>query len=179
MSGRAILITGVMAAGKSTVALTLAEHLPKSVHLRGDIFRRMIVNGQAHLGFELTDEAREQLRLRYKIAVRVAREYAGAGFTVVYQDIILGETLSEVVGWFEETPVDVVVLCPDADEVSRRERGRSKTGYASADEIAAFDSVLRNETPRIGFWLDTTGLTPGETVDRIVSQLRKPLFMEP
>ena len=37
-----IVITGVMAAGKSTVAQLLAESLDESVHLRGDIFRRLI-----------------------------------------------------------------------------------------------------------------------------------------
>ena len=42
-----ILITGIMAAGKSTVAQHLAERLPNSVHLRGDVFRRMMVNGRA------------------------------------------------------------------------------------------------------------------------------------
>jgi len=36
-----IVITGVVAAGKSTVAKLLAESLDESVHLRGDIFRRM------------------------------------------------------------------------------------------------------------------------------------------
>ena len=43
-----------MAAGKSTIAQALAERLPKSVHLRGDLFRRMIVNGQAEMSFEVT-----------------------------------------------------------------------------------------------------------------------------
>ncbi len=36
------LITGVMASGKSTVAQLLASRLEKGVHLRGDLFRRMI-----------------------------------------------------------------------------------------------------------------------------------------
>ncbi|MFI4875099.1 MAG: DUF1559 domain-containing protein, partial [Blastopirellula sp. JB062] len=58
--------TGIMAAGKSTVAQRLAERLPldqfpRSVHLRGDLFRRLIVNGRADLGVELTDEALAQL----------------------------------------------------------------------------------------------------------------------
>lgn len=44
-----IVITGVMASGKSTVAQALAERLPNSVHLRGDVFRRMIVNGEAKI----------------------------------------------------------------------------------------------------------------------------------
>lgn len=39
-----VLITGVMAAGKSTVAQLLAESLPRAVHVRGDVFRRMIVS---------------------------------------------------------------------------------------------------------------------------------------
>jgi shikimate kinase len=30
-----LLIIGIMASGKSTVAQLIAEHLPKSVHLRG------------------------------------------------------------------------------------------------------------------------------------------------
>ena len=35
-----VLITGIQAAGKSTVAQELAERLPRSVHVRGDVFRR-------------------------------------------------------------------------------------------------------------------------------------------
>ncbi|MFJ2642038.1 MULTISPECIES: AAA family ATPase [unclassified Streptomyces] len=41
-----ILVTGVMASGKSTVAQGLAERLPRSVHVRGDVFRRMVVSGR-------------------------------------------------------------------------------------------------------------------------------------
>lgn len=168
MSGRVILITGMMAAGKSTVAQALAERLPKSVHLRGDVFRKMIVHGQAQLGFELTDEAREQLHLRYQIAVGVAKEYAAAGFTVVYQDIILGETLTEVVGWFGETPLTVVVLAPDAAAIAKREAGRGKSGYRTQAEITKFDHVLREDTPKLGYWLDTTAMTVREAVDQIL-----------
>jgi dephospho-CoA kinase len=41
-----IVLTDRMAAGKSTVAQALAERLPKSVHLPGDIYRKLIVNGR-------------------------------------------------------------------------------------------------------------------------------------
>jgi len=33
------VITGIMAAGKSTVAQMLAEHFEKGVHVRGDVYR--------------------------------------------------------------------------------------------------------------------------------------------
>ena len=42
-----IVVTGIQAAGKSTIAQALAERLERSVHLRGDVFRRMIVSGRA------------------------------------------------------------------------------------------------------------------------------------
>lgn len=44
-----LLITGIQAAGKSTVAQLLAERLPRSVHVRGDLFRRMVINGRADM----------------------------------------------------------------------------------------------------------------------------------
>jgi adenylylsulfate kinase-like enzyme len=46
---RILIITGLMAAGKSTIAQALAERLPRSVHLRGDVFRKMVVNGRADM----------------------------------------------------------------------------------------------------------------------------------
>ncbi len=40
---RLIVITGIMAAGKSTFAQALAERFPASAHVRGDHYRRCIV----------------------------------------------------------------------------------------------------------------------------------------
>ncbi|WP_437965810.1 AAA family ATPase [Sorangium sp. So ce260] len=165
------LITGLMAAGKSTVAQRLAERLPRSVHLRGDVFRRMIVNGRAEMGFELSGEAEQQLRLRYRIAAASADLYVQAGFTVVHQDIILGPGLAEVVRCYAHRPLHVVVLCPRPAVVGAREAGRAKRGYQDASTILDFDRVLRAETPRLGLWLDTSDLTVEETVDEILARL--------
>lgn len=166
-----IFITGVMAAGKSTVAQALAERLPKSVHLRGDLFRRMIVNGQAEMGFELSAEALAQLNLRYAIASTVAEMYLAGGFTVVYQDIIIGQTLAEIAHNLQQHPLYVVVLCPSVTAVAMREAGRGKTGYHDEAAITDFDRVLREETPHIGLWLDTSALTVAESVNAILAQI--------
>ena len=96
MSPRIVLITGPSAAGKSTVAQAVAERLPRSVHLRGDVFRRMIVNGRATFGATLDEEAVRQLDLRYDLAVAAALRYLEAGYNVVYQDIIVGPALERV-----------------------------------------------------------------------------------
>lgn len=166
-----ILITGLMAAGKSSVAQALAERLEKSVHLRGDLFRRLIVRGRADLGFELTGEAQAQLQLRYDIAVKVAKMYWAGGFTVVYQDIILGATLAQLVNKLQPVPLYVVVLCPGVATVVERELGRDKRGYGKLTEVAQFDRVLRQETPQLGLWLDSSGMTVDATVDQILAQL--------
>jgi len=80
------LITGVMASGKSTVAQLLASRLEKGVHLRGDLFRRMIVSGRADMSAKPSEEAICQLRLRYRLAADAAKTYYDNGFTVVLQD---------------------------------------------------------------------------------------------
>lgn len=168
MSGRIILVTGLMASGKTTVAQSLAQRFPKSVHLKGDGFRRMIVNGQKPMTLELTDEAREQLELRYDLSVQAAKGYCDAGYTVVYQDIIIGQLLAEVVAKLEGYPVSVVVLCPSEDVISKRETARNKSGYKNRAEIAACERVLREETARIGTWIDSSDLSVSETVNRIL-----------
>jgi chloramphenicol 3-O-phosphotransferase len=166
-----ILITGIMAAGKSTIAQALAERLPKSVHLRGDVFRRMIVNGRAKLDAEFTDEDWAQLRLRYQLAARAAEQYVETGFTVVYQDIIIGALLREVVDRLKaKQKLYVIVLCPSPAVVAQREAGRGKVGYGSWTPDA-LDAALRRDTPHLGLWLDTSALSVSETVDTILARL--------
>ncbi|GAA2421569.1 hypothetical protein [Streptomyces coeruleofuscus] len=55
--GRGRPVTGVMAAGKSTVAQAPAEALPRAAHVRGDVFRRMIVSGREEYVPGAGDEA--------------------------------------------------------------------------------------------------------------------------
>lgn len=162
-----------MASGKSTVAQALAERLPKGVHLRGDVFRKMIVNGRAEMNFDLSAEAHAQLELRYELAADAARRYVAAGFVVVYQDILIGPGLRDAVDRFQGVPLSVFVLAPDLEAVATRESGRAKSAYASRAELIAFDRVLREQTERIGTWLDTTSLTVDETVEAVWRELQR------
>jgi cytidylate kinase len=162
-----LLITGIQAAGKSTVAQLVAEQLPKSVHLRGDLFRRMVVGGRADMTPDPSREALRQLRLRHRLTAEVADRYFEAGFTVVAQDILLGSHLTEIVETIRSRPLLVVVLVPDPDEVAAREAGRTKVAYRNYS-VADLDGGLRRETPRIGLWLDSTHQAPAETAAEIL-----------
>lgn len=165
--GRLFVITGIMAVGKSTVAEHLAERFPKSVHLRGDQFRRAIVNGDEGMTPDPTDEALAQLYLRYELGVRAAERYVAAGFTTVLQDNFLGPALSDVVAMFEHDPIEVVALTASPSVIAQRERDRPKTGYHSFTP-ASLDARFRSTTPRIGLWLDTSEMTVRGTVDEIL-----------
>ncbi|HEV2633786.1 MAG TPA: AAA family ATPase [Actinocrinis sp.] len=171
-----ILVTGIQASGKSTVAQALAERLELSVHLRGDLFRRMVVNGRVDMGpAEPPPEALRQLQLRYALAATVADGYADAGFAVVLQDIVLGGYLTNMVATIRARPLYVVVLAPDPDIVRERDEARratrGKVAYKPGDEsIADLDAYLRRQTPRIGLWLDTSGQTVDETVQEILER---------
>jgi hypothetical protein len=90
---------------------------------------------------------------------------------VVYQDVILGEDLALVVDMLRDLPLRVVVLCPSPDAVARREATRGKSGYGDDWSVAGLDAGFRDETPRIGFWLDTSEMTVEATVDRILADL--------
>ncbi|MDL4776187.1 MULTISPECIES: AAA family ATPase [Thermomonosporaceae] len=163
------LITGVQAAGKSTVAQALAERLPRSAHVRGDAFRRFVVGGRAEMGPDPSPEALEQLRLRHRLAAATADAYAEAGFTAVLQDVVLGEMLPWTVEQVRTRPLYVVVLAPRPETVAGREAGRDKRAYG-AFTVADLDHALRATTPRIGLWLDSSGQTPEETVDAILAR---------
>ncbi|GLS32378.1 Chloramphenicol phosphotransferase-like protein [Mesorhizobium albiziae] len=165
---RIIVITGGMAAGKSTVVQALAERLPKSVHLRGDIFRKMVVGGRKEMSPDASPEALRQLELRYDLACHTALQYAAAGFHVVYQDVILGKYLARVVDRLKPCTTGVVVLDPSSTALASRDAARAKTAYGAWTSEAMRD-LLHAQTPRIGFWVDTSSQTVGETVDAILA----------
>ncbi len=174
--GRVIVVTGIMAAGKSTVAQALAERFPRSAHVRGDHYRRSIVNGRNEMSPEPSEEALGQLRLRYLMAISSAERYRRHGFVTIVQDTIVGPMLAEFVDMIAHRPFSLIVLAPDPAEVATRERSRAKTGYGSFSP-EQLDLVLRDETPKLGYWLDSTILTVSETVDQIVDKLDGPALV--
>ncbi|MFC9895311.1 AAA family ATPase [Nocardia sp. NPDC127579] len=169
MTAAVYLITGIQASGKSTVAQALAERLPRSAHVRGDAFRRFVVGGRVEMSPDPAPEALEQLRLRHRLAAHTADEYAAAGFTAVLQDNILGDMLPWTIDRIRTRPLYVVVLAPQPAAVAAREAGRGKNAYG-AFTVEDLDTGLRDGTPRLGLWLDSTDLSVEQTVEAILTR---------
>ena len=161
------LVTGIAAAGKSTVSQLLAERFDRGVHVRADVFRRMIVSGREEMTWVPSGEAITQLNLRHRLGATTADAYATAGFDVVVQDIVIGHDLPAFVDRLRTRPLHVVMLAPRADVVAAREAARPKTAYRGDVNPTNLDEAMR-ETPLIGLWLDTSDQTPEQTVDEIL-----------
>jgi 2-phosphoglycerate kinase len=62
--GNIMLITDAPAVGKSTIAHAVASQAPKSIHIRVDQLREIVVSGIAlPTGIDRHDEATQQFRL--------------------------------------------------------------------------------------------------------------------
>lgn len=161
------VITGVMASGKSTVAQLLASKMEKGVHLRGDVFRRMIVSGRADMSAQSSEAAIQQLQLRYRLAADAAKTYYDNGFSVVLQDNYYGEEVTRILDMLKDYPVHIIVLCPKVEIVKEREKMRGKVGYTGFTVEALYAEFIK-ETPKIGFWLDTSKQSPEQSVEDIL-----------
>ena len=60
-----VFITGISAAGKSTVAEMLARRFERGVHVGGDGFRRMVVAGREEITASPTREVRVRRRRQH------------------------------------------------------------------------------------------------------------------
>lgn len=166
-----VLVTGISASGKSTVAELLARRFSRGVHVRGDIFRRMVVSGRHEMESQPSNEAWSQLWLRYRLGAAAADTYHEAGFSVALQDVVIGPVLSEYTRMIRSRPLVLVVLTPRTEVVARREARRAKVAYRwDSASIEQLDRALRQETPSIGLWLDNSDQEPDETVEEIIER---------
>lgn len=169
MNQKMYLITGLMASGKSTVSELLAESLEKCVHLRGDVFRKMMVSGREDMSDSPSEEAIHQLHFRYKLTADAAKSYFKDGFSVVIQDNYYGDELNRMLSYLHTYPVEVIVLCPNVEVIKEREAHRRKTGYTGFTVEALYNTFMQT-TPKIGFWMDNSNQTPQQTVETILNR---------
>ena len=172
VSGGIWLVVGVQASGKSTIGELLAREFERGVHVHGGQFYRWALRGWVHHDDERTSEARRHLDLRYRLSAQVADEYCAAGFTTVVQDNLYGD---DVVAWLRHVttrPRHLVVLRPSVVTVRQRDQARRLASgkVAYRDGVVSIEELDRQlgTIPKVGLWLDTSLLTPKETVAEVL-----------
>lgn len=172
-----IVVTGVQAAGKSTVAGLLARRFARGVHIEADTLQRMIVSGAMwpeQPGIPM-GEAAAQLRLRLRNLCLLGRSFSDAGFNVVLDDIIIGDRWEQLLSEMGNMPVSLVVLAPNIKVVLARDRARAKRTLGEA-WARYLDGELRKTMDGVGLWIDSTEQTPDATVEAILHGLHRDGF---
>jgi adenylylsulfate kinase-like enzyme len=165
-----VLVTGLQAVGKSTVARFVAGSYERGAYVEGDVFWKMVVAGGADMTAEPSEEALRLLRLRYRQAAAVAASFADEGFVPVVADVVGADELDL---WREAVaprPLRVVWLDAPDGVVAERERARGSGAYRDwlgpdGDLVAAVGRLraqLGMPAPGV-LRVDTAGRSPEET----------------
>ncbi len=117
-------------------------------------------------------EAERQLRLRLRNACLLARSFYQAGFSVVIDEIIIGERYEHLDEDLAGLPFELVVLAPKPHVVvKQRDAQRGKRVVLGEEWAAYLDGELRATMAGVGIWIDNSDQTPEETVDEIIARL--------
>lgn len=171
---RIIVVTGVQAAGKSTVARLLAARFECGVHIEADLLYQMILTGRVlpQAPGVMPPEAERQLRLRLRNACLLARSFYEAGFSVVIDEIIIGERYNHLKEDLAGLSFELVVLAPRAEVVAKeRDPSRGKRVALGEKWATYLDRELRATMAGIGIWIDNSDQSPEETVDEVARRL--------
>ena len=170
------LLTGPPGAGKSSVARTLLQRFPFGFHIPLDDLREWVVSGVAHPVPTWSEETTRQFTLAREGAVRLAKQYAKAGFAVVIDDIINVQDVAQLFApALEGYPFHKIILLPPVVVAQHRNRERTNKSFDTnilAEPIRNIHQWFSDQVAPADEWatIDNSGLTIDETVDTIFSQ---------
>lgn len=167
--GACLLVTGAPGAGKSSVSRLVAEALTRSAFLRGDFVRGLVVGGHVWALGEPADEATRQTRLCNDNLVSLARNLVHGGFTPVIDWVVPDRPQLDVfVEGLGDLGLRLLVLDPGGPVCRARNEERSPEEQFFFDGHEALTASMRAGFGELGWWFDTSALTPEDTAARVV-----------
>jgi chloramphenicol 3-O-phosphotransferase len=165
-----LIITGAPAAGKSTISRLVAEGLPRSARLDGDFVHRLIVSGFVWGLGDPPEEAARQAQLTRKNMCALAANFLDARFTPIIDTLIPDrEGLDDFLEALSPRRVLLVVLTPSIGIHHYRNTIRDPQEQFFFNDYETLTATMHNGFGTVGWWFDTSSLTPEETAAEIIA----------
>jgi len=166
-----VIVSGMPAAGKSTITDLAARLLPRAAQLKADDVNRLVLSGRVGYLCQPADEALRQAELCNRNLCSMANNFVDYGFTVLMDQLV--ETRSELeflIDLLAPRPVRLVTLAPGPDVCRQRNSMRDAEDQFDYDGYDELHENMRQRFSGIGWWFDTSALTPDETARRLVRE---------
>ena len=165
-----VIVNGMPGAGKSTVSTLAARRLPRAARVKGDDVNEMILTGRVPFSGEPPEEAARQVELCHRNMCSLAANFVDFGFTVLMDTVVADRAeLDFLVALLAPRPVRLVTLAPGAAVCRQRNAVRESSERWEFPGYDRLDADMRRGFGEVGWWFDTSALTPEETAERIVS----------
>jgi predicted kinase len=166
-----LIVSGMPGAGKSTVTALVAGFLPRGAQVRGDDVNQMIRSGRVWFMGKPKDEAMRQDELCNRNMCSLANNFVDFGFTVLMDTVVADRAeLDFLLTLLSPRPVRLVVLAPGVDVCKYRNGTRDRDEQFAFDGYHQLEADMRRDLGDVGWWFDTSALTPEETAEQLARE---------
>ena len=166
-----VIVSGMPAAGKSTVTARAARLLPRAAQVKGDAVNQMILGGRVWFMGEPRDEARRQDELCNRNMCALAGNFVDFGFTVFMDTVVADRAeLDFLLTLLSPRPVRLVTLAPGVEVCRHRNATREPGERFEFGGYQQLEADMKRELGEVGWWFDTSALTPAQTAEQLVRE---------
>ncbi len=165
-----VIVNGMPGAGKSTVSTLAARRLLRAARVKGDDVNEMILSGRVPFSGEPPEEAARQVELCHRNMCSLAGNFVDFGFSALMDTVVADRAeLEFLLALLAPRPVRLVTLAPGAAVCRQRNAAREPSERWEFTGYERLDADMRRGFGDLGWWFDTSTLTPEETAERIVT----------
>ena len=148
-----------------------AALLPRAAQVKGDDVKQMIRSGAVGFMERPKEEALQQAELCDRNMCSLANNFVDFGFTVFIDTVVADRReLDLLLALLLPRPVRLVVLAPGVEVCEHRNATRDPDEHFEFDGYRRLDADMRHDLGDVGWWFDTSALTPPETAEQLVRE---------
>jgi predicted kinase len=164
-----VIVSGMPGAGKSTVSGLAASLMPRAAQVKGDDVNLMIRSGAVWFMGEPRDEALRQYELGRRNLCALANNFVDFGFTVFMDTVVQDRAMLDfLLALMSPRQVRLVVLAPGVEVCKHRNSTRHPDEQFAFAGYEALEADMQRDLVDVGWWFDTSALTPEETAEQVV-----------